>query len=128
MDLNTQLIVVGRIALAAFLGYLVGLDRALRGKDAGDRTFSLVALGSAAFVALGVELYPDSADRVIQGVTAGIGFLRAGLIFPASGGGEGPAPPPPPWAAPPPGRLVGARVFPAGGASAGGIPGVVVLP
>src|SRR3954467_15859989 len=89
MDLNTQLIVVGRIALAAFLGYLVGLDRALRGKDAGDRTFSLVALGSAAFVALGVELFPDSADRVIQGVTAGVGCHGAGIIFRASGGVKG---------------------------------------
>src|SRR4051794_2009130 len=89
MDLNTQLVVVGRIALAAFLGYLVGLDRALHGKDAGDRTFSLVALGSAAFVALGIELFPDSADRVIQGVTAGVGFLGAGIIFRASGGVRG---------------------------------------
>jgi len=81
MDLHVQLAIIGRVALGAFLGYILGLDRALRGKDAGDRTFSLVALGSAAFVALGVELYPDSADRVIQGVTASIGFLGAGLIL-----------------------------------------------
>src|SRR4029079_1767911 len=89
MDLHVQLAIIGRVALGAFLGYILGLDRALRGKDAGDRTFSLVALGSAAFVALGVELYPDSADRVIQGGTAGLGFFAGGATFPASAGVDG---------------------------------------
>src|SRR4051812_13083825 len=121
MDLNTKLIVVGRIALAAFLGYLVGLDRALRGKDAGDRTFSLVALGSAAFVALGVELFPDSADRVIQGVTAGVGFLGAGIIFRASGGVRGLTTAAALLAAAAGGALVGAGPYPAGAPLARGI-------
>jgi putative Mg2+ transporter-C (MgtC) family protein len=125
MDLNTQLIVIGRIALAAFLGYLVGLDRALRGKDAGDRTFSLVALGSAAFVALGVELYPGSADRVIQGVTAGVGFLGAGIIFRASGGVRGLTTAAALWTAAAVGSLVGAGLYVAGAALAGIV--VVVL-
>jgi len=125
MDLNTQLIVIGRIALAALLGYLVGLDRALRGKDAGDRTFSLVALGSAAFVALGVELFPESADRVIQGVTAGVGFLGAGIIFRASGGVRGLTTAAALWTAAAVGSLVGAGLYLAGAALAGIV--VVVL-
>jgi putative Mg2+ transporter-C (MgtC) family protein len=89
MGIETELVVVGRVALAAFLGYAIGLERAYRGKDAGDRTFSLLALGSAAFVALGVELFPYTADRVIQGVAAGVGFLGAGVIFRAEGGVRG---------------------------------------
>ena len=89
MDWQSQLVIVGRIAFAAFLGYLVGLDRAFRGKDAGDRTFALVALGAAAFVAMGVEMFPFSADRIVQGVATGVGFLGAGIIFRASGGVKG---------------------------------------
>jgi putative Mg2+ transporter-C (MgtC) family protein len=89
MQVEAQLTLVGRVALAAFLGYAIGLERAFRGKDAGDRTFSLLALGSAAFVGLGVELFPSSADRVIQGVAAGVGFLGAGIIFRAEGGVHG---------------------------------------
>jgi len=119
MDLHPQLVVIGRVALAAFLGYLVGLDRALRGKDAGDRTFSLVALGSAAFVALGVELFPGSADRVIQGVTAGIGFLGAGIIFRASGSVKGLTTAAALWTAASVGCLVGAGFYLAGAAIAG---------
>jgi putative Mg2+ transporter-C (MgtC) family protein len=119
MDLDVQLAIIGRVALAAFLGYVLGLDRALRGKDAGDRTFSLVALGSAAFVALGVELYPDSADRVIQGVTAGIGFLGAGIIFRASGGVKGLTTAAALWTAAAVGCLVGAGLYVAGTAIAG---------
>jgi putative Mg2+ transporter-C (MgtC) family protein len=80
-----QLVLVGRTALGGLLGYLIGLERAYRGKDAGDRTFSLLALGSAAFVGVGIELFPFSADRVIQGVAAGVGFLGAGIIFRAGG-------------------------------------------
>lgn len=125
MDLNAQLIVVGRVALAAFLGYLVGVDRALRGKDAGDRTFSLVALGSAAFVALGVEMFPESADRVIQGVTAGVGFLGAGIIFRASGGVRGLTTAAALWTAAAVGSLIGAGLYVAGAALAGII--IVVL-
>jgi putative Mg2+ transporter-C (MgtC) family protein len=119
MDLHMQLVLIARVALAAFLGYLLGLDRALRGKDAGDRTFSLVALGSAAFVGLGVELFPDSADRVIQGVTAGVGFLGAGIIFRASGGVKGLTTAAALWASAAVGCLVGAGLYLAGAALAG---------
>ena len=71
----------GRIALAAVLGYGIGFEREFRGKSAGERTFALVALGAAAFTGYGVKAFPASADRIIQGIVAGIGFLGAGLIF-----------------------------------------------
>jgi putative Mg2+ transporter-C (MgtC) family protein len=38
-------------------------------------------MGSATLVGLSIELFPLSADRVIQGVATGIGFLGAGIIF-----------------------------------------------
>lgn len=72
---------IGRMALAAVLGYAIGFERELRGKSAGERTFALIGLGTAAMVSLSTEISGDAASRVIQGVTAGIGFLGAGLIF-----------------------------------------------
>ena len=81
MDTGVELVLVGRIALGAFLGYLIGFEREYRGKPAGERTFALLALGCAAVTGLGVEAFPVSAEKVIAGVITGVGFLGAGLIF-----------------------------------------------
>jgi putative Mg2+ transporter-C (MgtC) family protein len=79
--LDSDAMLVGRMALAALLGYAIGFERELRGKSAGERTFALIGLGTAAIVSLGSEISGDAASRVIQGVAAGIGFIGAGLIF-----------------------------------------------
>jgi len=113
------LVIIGRIALAAFLGYLVGLDRAARGKDAGDRTFALVALGSAAFVAMGEQVFPFTADRIVQGVATGVGFLGAGVIFRASGSVKGLTTAAALWGAAAIGAVVGVGLYLTGAALAG---------
>lgn len=75
--------VVMRLFLAALLGGLLGFEREQHGKAAGVRTHMLVALGAALFVLVpqmaGAE--HDAMSRVIQGLTAGIGFLCAGTIL-----------------------------------------------
>jgi putative Mg2+ transporter-C (MgtC) family protein len=74
---------LGRLIIAAVLGGLLGLDRELKKKRAGLRTFMMVTLGSALVVII-AERVPDiGADisRVIQGVILGIGFLGAGAII-----------------------------------------------
>lgn len=81
MDAAVQLTTVGRAALAALLGMTIGLERETRGKAAGERTFALLALGASTFVSVGVAIFPTSADRIVQGVAAGVGFLGAGVIF-----------------------------------------------
>ena len=81
MRAGLQLALFGRITLATAFGFLIGLERQWRGKPAGDRTFALLALGASAFAGLALGLFPDSADRVIQGVVTGVGFLGAGIIF-----------------------------------------------
>lgn len=82
MDGSVQLTLLGRAALAALLGFMIGLEREYRGKAAGERTFALLALGAALFVGAGTELLGmQGASRVIQGVAAGIGFIGAGVIF-----------------------------------------------
>ena len=81
MDLEAQATLIGRVALGAALGYVIGFEREFRGKPAGERTFGLLALGSSAVTAVGVLFFPASAEKVIAGVVTGVGFLGAGLIF-----------------------------------------------
>lgn len=66
-DLATQATLIGRVALGAFLGYVIGFERELRGKPAGERTFGLLSLGAAAVTAVGVLYFPASAEKVIAG-------------------------------------------------------------
>ncbi|MEX0800567.1 MAG: MgtC/SapB family protein [Dehalococcoidia bacterium] len=79
MDAVDQLEIIGRLALAALCGGIIGLERELRGYPAGIRTLALVAMGSALFTDVSQILGGD--DRVAAGIVTGIGFLGAGVIF-----------------------------------------------
>ena len=70
-----------RLFLAAALGAFIGIERSFFKKQAGVRTFALVALGSALFAYLGSLLEPNNPSRVLANLVVGIGFLGAGLIF-----------------------------------------------
>jgi len=72
-----------RLALAAGLGGAIGLQREFHQKPAGLRTNMLIALGSALFAILSVELGAGagSPDRIAAQVVTGIGFLGAGAIL-----------------------------------------------
>ena len=78
-----------RLALAAGLGMLIGMERAYRAKTAGTRTHCLVALGSALFMIVSQYGFLDApagvraADpaRVAAQIVSGIGFLGAGTII-----------------------------------------------
>jgi putative Mg2+ transporter-C (MgtC) family protein len=73
---------VGRVALALGLGYVIGWERALRGHAAGDRTFALMAMGAAGFAAVIVESgSADALSRAVQGVAAGVGFVGAAVTW-----------------------------------------------
>ena len=72
-----------RLVLAAALGGAIGLEREFRHRPAGLRTNMLIALGSALFSILSVELGAGagSPDRIAAQVVTGIGFLGAGAIL-----------------------------------------------
>ena len=81
-----------RLALAAVLGGLIGMERELREREAGLRTHLLVALGSALFTivgAYGFRAFLDSGANVVRAdptriaaqIVTGIGFLGAGAII-----------------------------------------------
>src|SRR3954469_16267984 len=70
------------LAVAFILGTLIGAERQYRQRTAGLRTNVLVALGSAAFVDLGMRLNGNAgAGQVLAYVVSGVGFLGAGVIM-----------------------------------------------
>jgi len=73
------------MAWAIVLGYIIGAEREMRGKDAGISTHILVIAGSMIFT-LASSLDPSSPTRIAAQIVSGIGFLGAGLIFHADGG------------------------------------------
>jgi len=80
LDVQSELIFIGRAALAAALAFIIGWERESRGSPAGDRTFAMVSLGAAAFTAIGIEQFPATAEKLLAGVVTGVGFLGAGMI------------------------------------------------
>jgi len=84
---------VFKLILAAVLGGLVGLERELRGREAGFRTNLLVGLGCALLMIVSNRMasvpwlvegqYNVTVDpaRIAYGVMTGIGFLGAGAII-----------------------------------------------
>jgi putative Mg2+ transporter-C (MgtC) family protein len=75
--------IVLRLLVALALGGLLGYERESIGASAGLRTHMLVSLGSALFVLIPLQagMQIEDLSRVLQGVTAGIGFLGAGAIL-----------------------------------------------
>src|SRR6059058_6404955 len=84
--------VLGRVALAAALGAVLGLERELRDREAGLRTHLLVSVGSALFTIVSAYGFTEflvnggavvRADptRIAAQVVSGIGFLGAGAII-----------------------------------------------
>lgn len=84
--MTTDLTLLGRVGLGALLGYVIGFEREFRGSEAGDRTFALIAMGAAAFTAIGVENFPATAEKILAGVVTGVGFLGGGLVMKGDGG------------------------------------------
>jgi putative Mg2+ transporter-C (MgtC) family protein len=81
---------IWRLALALALSSAIGLERDLRQKSAGLRTYTLVGLGSALFMLISKYGFTDvlragsvvlDPSRVAAQIVSGIGFIGAGLIF-----------------------------------------------
>jgi len=81
-----------RLAVAALLGAVIGLERELDEKAAGLRTHMLVSAGAALFTLVGAygfagffghggNVVSFDPSRVAAQIVTGIGFLGAGVIF-----------------------------------------------
>lgn len=82
---------LARLAVAAILGGLIGVERESLNKPAGLRTHMLVALGSAMFMVIAFLIVDDFSQpsgqnrldptRIGSTIVTGIGFIGGGLIF-----------------------------------------------
>ncbi|MCR5661589.1 MAG: MgtC/SapB family protein [bacterium] len=84
MDWNAELFV--RLAAAALLGGLIGLEREKMNRAAGLRTHIMVSLGSALFTILSLYAFREPGKvndpaRIAAQIVSGIGFLGAGTIM-----------------------------------------------
>lgn len=86
-DLATELDLVARLLMAAFLGAVIGIEREIHDHPAGVRTHLLVSLGSGLFTVLSIMGFPapdgnaTDPSRVAAQIVTGIGFLGAGAIL-----------------------------------------------
>jgi len=79
----TQLWFLVDILVSAFLGFLVGLERKKRFKEAGIRTHTLVSIGACLMMIISISAFGPDADsgRVAAQIVSGVGFLGAGIII-----------------------------------------------
>ena len=81
---------LGELTLAFLLSALVGLEREMRQKSAGLRTYTLVGVSAALFMLVSKYGFNDVLDngrvmvdpsRVAAQIVSGIGFIGGGVIF-----------------------------------------------
>ncbi len=81
----TYLAVILRIVTAVFIGGIIGLEREMKNRAAGLRTYILVCLGACIIMMTNQYIYQafNTGDPVRLGaqVVSGIGFLGAGTII-----------------------------------------------
>jgi putative Mg2+ transporter-C (MgtC) family protein len=75
-----------RVGVALLVGVILGLERELKGKSAGLRTYMLASFGSAMFMLIPIQLgmiqqNGEAFSRVVQGIITGIGFIGGGMIL-----------------------------------------------
>lgn len=75
------------ILTAIACGFVIGLERQLRGKPAGIRTSILIVLGTYVFIAASMSTNTEMTDpsRIIGQVITGVGFLGAGVMLTRDG-------------------------------------------
>ena len=80
--------IIIKFLVALVLGLSLGVERVWAGKTAGMRTYALVSMGSALFIAISTEIVNIYSavggidpTRIASQVIVGVGFLGTGLIF-----------------------------------------------
>jgi putative Mg2+ transporter-C (MgtC) family protein len=121
---NTNQEMVIRIVIAAFLGAVIGYERARAKKAAGIRTHLLISMGAALFTVISIWGFAGNADpsRIAAGVVAGVGFLGAGAILRHERGVEGLTTAAAIWAVAAVGVAIGAGLYVVGAVTAAIVP------
>ena len=121
---NNQWEMVIRLVIAAFLGAVIGYERARAKKPAGIRTHLLVCMGAALFTVISIWGFAGNADssRIAAGVVVGVGFLGAGTILRQERGVAGLTTAATIWAVAAIGVAIGTGLYIAGAVAAGIVP------
>jgi len=71
------------IGTTLLCGFIIGLERQLRGKPVGIRTSILITLGTYVFVVIAASVSNTETDpsRAIGQIITGVGFLGAGVML-----------------------------------------------
>ncbi len=72
------------VVVSAVFGFIIGLERKRRGKEAGVRTHTIMCLGSCLFTVISLNLSKNldfDPARIAAQIIPGIGFLGAGMII-----------------------------------------------
>jgi putative Mg2+ transporter-C (MgtC) family protein len=78
---NLTIVYVFNLSLCLLAGFVIGIEREARHKDAGISTHTLVIMGSMLFTFLSLQIEPLNSARIAAQIVTGIGFLGAGLIL-----------------------------------------------
>jgi len=77
-----ELVMAGKLVLAALMGGVVGWEREVHDRPAGLRTHILVCMGSALITLVSLSFTaPNDPGRIAAQIVSGIGFLGAGTIL-----------------------------------------------
>ena len=114
-NFSPTLIMVMQLVACVVLTMPVAWNREQEGPSMGLRTFPLVALGSCAYVLIGLSLVdPDEHDalmRIMQGLMSGIGFVGGGAILKNEDHVRGTASAASIWVTGAPGAAVGFQIW-----------------
>ena len=121
---NIQWELVIRLVIAAFLGAVIGYERARAKKPAGIRTHLMVCMGAALFTVISIWGFAGNADpsRIAAGVVVGVGFLGAGTILRQERGVAGLTTAATIWAVAAVGVAIGTGLYIVGAVAAGIVP------
>ena len=73
-----------KLVYAALIGLTIGIERAIKHKQASVRTYSFIAMGSCLFAMisqLAASGFNGDPTRIAANIITGIGFLGGGIIF-----------------------------------------------
>lgn len=73
--------VMGKLAIGALLGAIIGYERELHGRPAGIRTHMLLVLGVVLFSEVSKSFGGVDGSRIAAQIVTGVGFLGAGTIL-----------------------------------------------
>ena len=75
-----QLGMLPDVLLSVLLGFIIGLERKQRFKEAGIRTHTIVCFGAAIMTVISKNIGAGDPGRIAAQIVSGVGFLGAGMI------------------------------------------------